>query len=462
VTHEELQDQRMLEWLESGPWDVPAEPLEAAVAYARTHPRRRLPGAGLWRLVMSQVHLTEVQPPKAHRNWAAVLGVAAVVVVMVAVVGGVGLFNRNQRDQGGGIVAPPASSTTAPTVAPTTAPTTAPVMPPPTAMVGDSACVVATLAGKASSPGAADGTGADARFSQQFGTGAIDAAGVLYLVDAGNHAIRKVTPDGVVTTYAGKLGEAGSVDGDRSSARFNDPVAVALGPGGELYVADDEDQTIRKIAPDGTVTTLAGKAGEAGRVNGVGEAARFDGPWSIAVDAAGTVYVGEQDGHTIRTITPGGSVTTLAGEPGRYGWVDGVGAEARLYFPFGMAVGPDGLLYVADVNANRSASVLRTVSPDGTVTTIDADWTAGQPAKVWVDPSGVVYATAFLNGTVLRMTPDGTVTLLAGQKDAPPPYRDGTGDVARFGGPLGILGNASGVLYVADTESATLRTVTCP
>jgi sugar lactone lactonase YvrE len=462
VTHEESQDQRMLEWLESGPWDVPAEPLEAAVAYARTHPRRRFTGAGLRRKVMSQVHLTEVQPPKAHRSWAAVLGVAAVVVVTVAVVGGVGLFNRNQQDQGGGIVIPPASSTPAPTVAPTPAPTRAPATPSPAPMLGDHACVVATLAGKANQPGAVDGTGVDARFSQRFGTGAIDAAGVLYLVDADNHAIRKVTPDGVVTTYAGKLGEAGSADGARPVARFNEPVAAALGPDGALYVVDQADHTIRKVAPDGTVTTLAGKAGEPGQVDGVGADARFLDPWSIAVDAAGTIYVGEQDGYTIRRITPGGTVTTLAGELGRYGWTDGVGSGARLSFAFGMAVGPDGTLYVVDVNATRTLSVLRTVAPDGTVTTIPADWTAGQPAKVWVDPSGVAYLTAFINGTVLRMTPDGSVTLIAGRKNAPEAYADGPGDVARFGGPLGILGDASGTLYVADTESATLRTITCP
>jgi sugar lactone lactonase YvrE len=126
-----------------------------------------------------------------------------------------------------------------------------------------------------------------------------------------------------------------------------------------------------------------------------------------------------------------------------------------------MAVAPDGTLYFTDVNAGRTRSILRTMAPDGTVATVDADWTPGQPAKVWIDPANVVFVTGFLNGTVLRLRSDGTVIILAGETDTGA-YRDGPGDVARFNGPLGIAGDGAGTLYVADTESATLRTVTCP
>lgn len=453
MTDEQRQDERMLEWLEAGPRDVPVEPLEAAVAYARAHPRRQLSWAGLRRYVMTRMHLAEVQPEPPKRRWGpALAAVAAVAVVAVVVVGGVGLLSQGGDGQAGGVAPPTATPTAAPT------PT-----PEPTPMVGSPSCTVATLAGKAGEFGAVDGTGAEARFSQRFGTGAVDSAGDLYVVDADAHAIRKVTPAGVVTTYAGKLGEAGSADGDLAMARFNDPVALAIGRDGTMYVADAGNHTIRTITPGGTVTTLAGTVGESGRVDGARVDARFAGLWSLAVDAAGTVYVGEEDSGAIRTVTPDGTVTTFVGQLGRSGvWEDGVGPAARLGFAFGMAVGPDGPLYFADVNASRTVSVLRTVAPDGTVATIDADWAAGQPAKLWVDNGSVVYVTGFLNGTVLRITPDGTVTILAGETGSDVLYRDGPGDVARFGGPLGIYGDNAGTLYVADTESATLRTVRCP
>lgn len=461
MTDEQRQDERMLEWLEAGPRDVPVEPLEAAVAYARAHPRRRLSWAGLRRYVMTRMNLAEVQPEPPKRRWGpALAAVAAVAVVAVVVVGGVGLLGGSGDGEAGGGVVPSASASATPTAVPSGAPTAA---PEPTPMVGSPSCTVATLAGKAGEVAAVDGTGATARFSQRFGTGAVDAAGDLYVVDADAHAIRKVTPDGVVTTYAGKLGEAGSADGDLATARFNDPVALAIGRDGTMYVADAGNHTIRTITPGGTVTTLAGTVGESGRVDGARADARFAGLWSIAVDAAGTVYVGEEDSGAIRTVTPDGTVTTIAGQLGRSGvWEDGAGPAARLGFAFGMAVGPDGTLYFADVNASRTVSVLRTVAPDGTVATIDADWTPGQPAKLWVDKAGVAYVTSYINGTVLRMTPEGTVTVVAGETNSDVAYRDGPGDVARFGGPLGIYGDDAGTLYVADTESATLRTVRCP
>jgi sugar lactone lactonase YvrE len=146
------------------------------------------------------------------------------------------------------------------------------------------------------------------------------------------------------------------------------------------------------------------------------------------------------------------------------------GFERGLRVAFGMAHEPElgsagspvNTLYVFDVNADRSASVLRTVNRiDGRVTTLTADWAAGQPGMVWVDLSGVVYVSSYVGDTVMKMTSDGKVTLLAGSPGVEG-SADGTGDLARFSGPMGIVGDASGTLYVADSYNSTIRAIRCP
>lgn len=455
MTQEQRQDQRMLDWLESGPLDVPVEPLEAAVEHARTHPRRRLSSAGMRRFAMDHMQLQHVQP-QPKRQWGSTLAaVAAVVVVAVVGVAGLGLIAGNGDDRSGGLVTPTASPT--PVATPTPAPT-----PTAAALVGDPACTVATLAGTAGRLGTADGVGSAARFGgESFGI-AIDASGALYVADSGNHVIRRITSDGAVTTLAGKPGEAGEVDGTGSAARFDKPAGIAIDASGTLYVADNGGNTIRKITPDGAVTTLAGKAGEAGITDGTGSDARFYGPAGIAVDAAGYVYVGSLDQTAIRKIAPDGTVTTFAGS--RFmGSSDGAGSDAAFTMPWTLALDDQGVLWVVDVGATKATSRLRTVTPDGTVATVEVDWAAagaGWPGTPWVDPSGVVYLSSFGSGTVFSLDPDGTVTLLAG-KVGEEGTVDGPGDVARFTGPLGIVRDAAGVLYVVDPYSATIRTVTC-
>ena len=130
------------------------------------------------------------------------------------------------------------------------------------------------------------------------------------------HTIRKVTPGGVVTTLAGLAGSSGSADGTGSAAQFNYPSGVAVDSAGNVYVADNDNDTIRKVTPAGVVTTLAGLAGSSGSADGTGSAARFNGPADVAVDSAGNVYVADQNNYTIRKVTPGGVVTTLAGLAG--------------------------------------------------------------------------------------------------------------------------------------------------
>ena len=169
--------------------------------------------------------------------------------------------------------------------------------------------VVTILAGTAGVSGHADGTGKAASFNLPASV-AIDSMGNLVVADSGNNTIRKITPAGVVTTLAGTAGKKGAANGKGAAARFNYPRAVAIDSVSNVYVADSGNNTIRKITPAGVVTTLAGTAGMAGDADGTGLAARFYQPNGVAIDSTGNIYVADTCNHAIRKITPDGVVTT--------------------------------------------------------------------------------------------------------------------------------------------------------
>ena len=155
-------------------------------------------------------------------------------------------------------------------------------------------------------------------------------------------------PPGYVTTFAGSAGLIGSTDATGSAARFKVPYGVATDSAGNVYVADWSSDTIRKITPAGVVTTLAGSAGQVGSTDATGSAARFSGPWGVATDSSGNVYVADRNNDTIRKITSAGVVTTLAGTAGQVGSADGTGAAASFNNPIGVATDSAGNVYVAD------------------------------------------------------------------------------------------------------------------
>lgn len=324
---------------------------------------------------------------------------------------------------------------------------------------------VTTLAGWPQQAGSSDGRGRTARFFYPGGM-CIDASGALYVSDGGNSTIRKILPNGTVTTVAGSPVETGSTDGAASVARFNGVGGVAVDSTGNLYVADSGNCTIRKITPAGVVSTLAGLAGSSATTDGTGAAARFADPQNLTVDPAGNVYVADGAGGTIRKVTPAGVVTTVAGLPGNSGLTNGPVATARFDMPIDVALDTAGNIYVADYGN----SCIRKITPDGTVSTfagstltgnVDGKGTAARfdsPAGLAVDSSGNVYVADAKQDTIRRITPDGTVTTVAGLPTTTENI-DGDFTHATFAGPADLAVDAAGVIYVADAGNNTIRRI---
>lgn len=308
--------------------------------------------------------------------------------------------------------------------------------------------------------GSADGTGTNARFYSPQGL-AVDASGNVYVADTSNHTVRKIMAGGSVTTVAGAPGFSGAVDAfSGSSARFNHPFGVSVDPTGVVYVADANNNTIRKIARNGLTTTIAGAPGATGTTDASGYDARFSAPYGVAADSSGNVFVADYLNHTIRKVASDGTVTTLAGTPGVSGTADGAGTVAQFNGPSSLALDASGNLYVTDCNN----STIRKVTSSGTVTTVagvpmsagSADGPAATakfnfPTGIAVDANGVVYVADTSNRTIRKLTTDGTVTTLAGSAGASGVV-DATGSNARFSWPIGAAVDAGGNVYVADAN----------
>jgi hypothetical protein len=285
----------------------------------------------------------------------------------------------------------------------------------------------------------------------------LDTAGNIYVANTNDHTILKITA-GVATVFAGQSGVHGFADGTGVAAQFFSPSGVVLDNTGSLFVADTDNNIIRKITSAGVVTTFAGSPGPSGSADGAGPAARFSGPRAVAIDSAGNIYVADTNNHTIRRITPGGVVSTLAGFAGMPGSVDGLGETARFRSPTGVAVDGSGNIYVADSENNT----IRKITPSGAVSTlagfpgeIGSDDGVGcaarfnTPRGVAVDSGGAVFVTDMGNSTIRKITPSGLVTTLAG-KAGVAGNADGTGIDARFIVPEGPALDNAGKVYVLD------------
>lgn len=294
---------------------------------------------------------------------------------------------------------------------------------------------LAILAGAAESQafGSVDGLGSAARFYYPTGV-TIGGNGNLFVSDAGNNAIRMITAAGAVTTFAGAAGSAGNSDGTGTSARFDNPFGIAIDGVGNVYVADNGNHTIRKITPTRVVTTFAGTPGVFGSADGTGPAATFYSPSGIAVDSKGNLFVADINNHTIRRVTPAGVVTTFAGAPGIAGSADGLGAAARFNSPVSIATDSVDNVFVSD----SGNSTVRKVTSVGAVTTLagtvgvaggaDGVGTAASfagPRGLAADSAGNLYIADSRNNTIRRITPLGLVTTVVGRNDAPAAFVPG-------------------------------------
>ena len=300
----------------------------------------------------------------------------------------------------------------------------------------------------------ADGTGTNSRFNHPYGV-AVDSTGIVYAADYSNYTLRKMTPGGKVTTFAGVVGSPGSADGMGSAARFTSLIGLAVDSTDHIIVADTYNNRIRKVTPSGEVSTL--------EVGG----AQFDRPSGVALDAAGNIFVADRFNHTIRKVTPAGVVTTVAGLAGSVGSADGTGGAARFNYPSGVAVDGAGNIFVADTFNNA----IRKITSTGVVTTFaglagmgnngstDGIGSAARlyhPFGVAVDRAGSVYVADSDNQTIRKVTPAGVVTTLGGQSGNVG-SEDGTGSSARFYEPAGVAVDGAENIFVVDYSSHNLR-----
>jgi sugar lactone lactonase YvrE len=337
---------------------------------------------------------------------------------------------------------------------------------------------ITTVVGRAaSSSGIGDGGPAIQASLTPTGL-AFDATGNLYIADSGNNLIRMVTPAGVISTVAGTLSLGFGYSGDggpATSAQLNVPDGVA-DLAGNLYIADSENGCVRKVTPDGTITTVAG--GGFPPIPGVGDggpatSASLASPAGLAVDSGGNLYIADSVGNRVRKVTPDGTITTVAGQGSSFSSSIGDGGPATkavLNNPNAVAVDSGGNLYIADSGNNR----IRIVSTNGTITTVAGSNSGsysgdGGPATsaglslpfgVAVDAAGNLYIGDTGDQRIRMVTPDGTISTIAGNGNVGSSGDGGPAINAEFHYPTAIVLDSSGDLYVADSLNYTVRLLT--
>jgi DNA-binding beta-propeller fold protein YncE len=293
------------------------------------------------------------------------------------------------------------------------------------------------------------GDGSPQTFSDPFGI-ALAKDGTVYISDAGDHnRISKLTPDGQVATLAG--GNEGFSDGNGTTAAFNTPSTIAIDANGNLYVADTNNNRIRRVTLQGEVSTLAGD-GTAGYADGPATQARFNGPIGVAVDEHGNVFVADTYNDLVRKISPEGQVSTVAGM-GLPGYADGDHSAALFDTPSGIIVADDETLIVADTGNDR----LRRIDKDGNVSTINPIINGdnlSSPIGLALTHDNVLYVTELDRSRVIQITPDANAHVIAGRG---PGFANGV-DTTRFNKPTGIaIDPRNGQLYVADSANYLVR-----
>ncbi|MFK4066317.1 RICIN domain-containing protein [Streptomyces sp. NPDC029674] len=334
-----------------------------------------------------------------------------------------------------------------------------------------SAYVINTVVGTGVAGSDGDGGPAGSAELQVPGGIAVDSTGALYIADTENHRVRKVTPDGIITTVAG-TGNMSAVgdNGPAVSAQLKSPSAVAVDSTGVLYIADTENHRVRKVTPDGIITTVAG-TGNMSAVgdNGPAASALLNSPRAVAVDSAGVLYIAEHDGHRVRKVAVDGTITTLAGT-GEAGFAGdgGPAVSAQLNTPRALALDSAGNVYIADYKNDR----VRKVTADGTITTVagrgdQGTWGDGPaptvlvlaPVGLAVDSAGVLYIAE--NGRRVRqVTTDGMISTFAGSwRDRGFDGDGGPPAAALLSNPFGLAVDGDDSVYIADRGNNRVRKV---
>ncbi len=336
---------------------------------------------------------------------------------------------------------------------------------------------ITTVAGNGTPGFTGDGAAATAAQLNAPTGVAVDGAGNLFIADADNNRIRKVTPGGSITTVAGTTGFGGfSGDGGAATdAQLFYPAGVAVDGSGNLFIADFRNNRARKVTPGGSITTVAGD----GTQNFGGDAstitpAQLYEPYGVAVDAGGNLFIAAQGNNRIRKVTPGGSITTVAGT-GSDGFSGDGGAAtaAQLYAPAGVAVDADGNLFIGDYANHR----IRKVTPGGIISTVAGDGTQGfggdggaataaqlnRPSGVAVDAGGNLFIADYGNHRIRKVTPGGIITTVAGFTSTGGFSGDGgAATAAQLNRPSGVAVDAGGNLFIADFNNHRIRKVSAP
>ena len=336
----------------------------------------------------------------------------------------------------------------------------------------DAGGTITTVAGNGT-PGFAGDNGAAtaARLGSPTGV-AVDAAGNLYIADLNNQRIRKVDAGGTITTVAGNgTGGFSGDNGSATAASLRSPAGVAVDAAGNLYIADQGNQRIRKVDAGGTISTVAGNgtAGYSGD-NGPATAASLSSPYSVAVDAAGNLYIADLNNQRIRKVDAGGTISTVAGNGTRgFAGDNGAATAASLANPYGVAVDAAGNLYIADTLNLR----MRKVDAGGTITTVAGNGTGGfsgdngaatvarlgSPTGVAVDAAGNLYIALQSYQRIRKVDAGGTITTVAGNGTAGFSGDNGAATAASLSGPAGVAVDAAGNLYIADRTNQRIRKV---
>jgi sugar lactone lactonase YvrE len=332
---------------------------------------------------------------------------------------------------------------------------------------------VTTYAGTGS-PGFVNGDTSIASFNKPFGI-CIDQEGNLYLADAYNNCIRKISTDGMVSTYAGN-GIAGYLDGPATEAKFNQPINICLDEAGNMYVSDFLNQRIRKISSDMMVTTIAG-SGIAGLFDGPSDQAKFNYPRGICLDDTGNIYIGDSWNHRVRKISLNGIVSTWAGGGTTIGvqsvgdYVDAGDTAARFYTPCELSIDLSNNIFVADAYNHR----IRKIDPAGMVTTVAGSGESGPnaggfqdgpaeqamfkvPTACYMSLTGSIYVGDGQNQRVRKISTDGIVSTFAGSGDTG--FENGPDSLATFDFPRGcVMDYQAHRLYVVDYNNHAIRII---